>query len=228
LAALNDHDEAGELSVGVGGQDLRLLRVAVDALQADGLDVHAATQDARELAAELREVRIDGVVCIVPEPAEQLPCVTALREQLPRVHIVLVGPPSSRLQLRRLLDAGLEAFVLDAKVRDVLPLAVRAACRGQVSVPVELARSMEPQPLTVRQKQVLRLVVLGKTNAEIARALYLSESTVKGHLSAALAKLGARSRYEAVALIQDPETGRGLGVMDANGNGNGLLGRGDG
>jgi two-component system, NarL family, response regulator DesR len=224
---MDNRDEPDELSVGVGGSKPKLLRVAVEALEADGLDVRAATGNPRELGAELHGLHVDAVVCIVPDLAQQVRCVTDLHQQLPGAHIVLVGPASSRLRLRRLLDAGLEAFVLDTKVRDLLPVAVRAACKGQVSVPVELARSMERQPLTFRQKQVLRLVVLGRTNAEIANELYLSESTVKGHLSAALAKLGARSRHEAAALIQDPETGLGLGVMDANGNGNGLLRRGD-
>jgi DNA-binding NarL/FixJ family response regulator len=65
-------------------------------------------------------------------------------------------------------------------------------------------------PLTKRQQEVLRLAAEGRGNAEIAHTLYLSESTVKAHLSAAFAKVGIRSRSEASALLLDPDMGHSL------------------
>ena len=89
----------------------------------------------------------------------------------------------------------------------------RAILAGQLTVPSALGRQIAPQPLSHREKQVLALVVKGLTNREIAGRLYLAESTVKTHLASAFRKLDARSRADAVARIQDPETGYGMGVL---------------
>lgn len=62
--------------------------------------------------------------------------------------------------------------------------------------------------LTERQSEVVQLLALGMTNAEIAGQLVLSVRTVDSHVAAALAKLGARTRKEAVARARD------LGVLD--------------
>ena len=65
----------------------------------------------------------------------------------------------------------------------------------------------------MREKQILGLVVMGMTNAQIASKLFLAESTVKSHLSSSFTKLGVASRNEAVGLILDPTRGQGLGIL---------------
>jgi DNA-binding NarL/FixJ family response regulator len=74
---------------------------------------------------------------------------------------------------------------------------------------------VEKPAFSHREKQVLRLVADGLTNSEIAERLFLSESTVKSHLSTAFAKLGVRSRKEAAALVLDPEGALGAILLDA-------------
>ncbi len=97
--------------------------------------------------------------------------------------------------------------------RALVPTA-RAMLAGQLTVPGDLGRVIAPRPLSHREKEILRLVVDGATNREIAHKLYLAESTVKTHLSSAFRKIDARSRSEAVARIQDPEAGIVLGVVE--------------
>ncbi len=67
--------------------------------------------------------------------------------------------------------------------------------------------------LSIREKQVLGLVTMGLMNSEIAERLFLAESTVKSHLSSAFAKLGVRSRHEAVELVINPDCGLGPGIL---------------
>ena len=89
----------------------------------------------------------------------------------------------------------------------------RAILAGQLTVPTALSRQIAPRPLSHREKQIMALIVEGMTNQEIARRLFLAESTVKTHVSSAFRKLDVRSRAEAVARVQDPESALGLGSI---------------
>jgi DNA-binding NarL/FixJ family response regulator len=101
----------------------------------------------------------------------------------------------------------------------VLGPTVLAVCAGQVAVPRDAGPQLQKPALTSREKQVLGMVTLGFANSEIARKLYLAESTVKSHLSSAFAKLGVRSRSEAAALILDPNGALGPGILTIAGHG---------
>lgn len=65
---------------------------------------------------------------------------------------------------------------------------------------------------SVREQQILQQVAAGLTNGEIADRLYLSESTIKSHLSSSFRKLGVCSRAEAVAAMLDPDNGLATGA----------------
>jgi DNA-binding NarL/FixJ family response regulator len=72
---------------------------------------------------------------------------------------------------------------------------------------------LESENLSMREKQVLGMLVMGFTNAEIAAKMFLAESTVKSHLSSAYTKLGVRSRKDAASMILDPVAGLGPGIL---------------
>jgi len=115
------------------------------------------------------------------------------------------------------LDAGAEGFVLKDSPAESLVLAVRAVAAGGSWIdprvlPRVLARARGARPaagaadlgrLTPRETEVLTRMCRGATNGEIAAALGMGERTVKSHVSAVLAKLGARDRIGAVVAALD-------------------------
>lgn len=116
-------------------------------------------------------------------------------------------------KVRRCLRLGVAGFVERDRLETTLAPTVLAVAAGQSAVPLEVAQEMRVPHLTTREKQVLGLVVMGLGNAEIAERLYVAESTVKSHLNTAFSKLGVRSRNHAVALILDPQSGLGTGIL---------------
>jgi DNA-binding NarL/FixJ family response regulator len=115
--------------------------------------------------------------------------------------------------VRAALSAGIAGLLAREDLERALEPCLRAVLAGQVCVPDAHRRELNPPALSAREKQILGLVVMGYMNAQIARQLFLAESTVKSHLSSAFAKLGVRSRNEAVSMILDPERGFGLGIL---------------
>ena len=107
--------------------------------------------------------------------------------------------------LRRALDAGASGYLLKDSPSEELANAVRRVHRGGRAVDPELAREAwtERDPLTDRERRVLRLAAEGKPGAAIAAALGLSEGTVRNYLSDAIAKLGAANRVEAARVARD-------------------------
>jgi DNA-binding NarL/FixJ family response regulator len=141
--------------------------------------------------------------------------VRAVAEAHPDACILAVMPAGApNASLRRILLAGASGIVLEDELERALAPAARALLAGQLTVPTVLGRQIAPRPLSHREKEILALVVRGRTNREIADTLFLAESTVKTHLSSAFRKLDARSRSDAVARITDPENGYGAGVLN--------------
>lgn len=129
--------------------------------------------------------------------------------------LAVVSDGASNAALRRAMRAGVSGIVREGDVDRALVATAQALVAGQLAVPRGLGRDVAPQPLSHRERQILSLVVLGLTNAEIGRRLYLAESTVKTHLSSAFRKLDVRSRAEATARIQDLDAGDAPGFLDS-------------
>jgi len=106
--------------------------------------------------------------------------------------------------LRRALDSGAAGYLLKDAPSDRLAEAVRRVHAGLRSIDPELAAAAwdESDPLTDRERQVLRLAAEGHSGARIASELHLSEGTVRNYLSEAISKLGAENRVEAARIAR--------------------------
>jgi two-component system response regulator NreC len=131
--------------------------------------------------------------------------ISRLREQVPDTEIVVMTMEMSAVFAQQALDAGAVGFVLKDRADGELPAAVRRAARGeeyispQVEAGLEALRcSVRGDGLSPRETEVLRLIALGHTSAEIGRKLHLSRRTVETHRASIHRKLGLGTRAELV------------------------------
>jgi DNA-binding NarL/FixJ family response regulator len=113
----------------------------------------------------------------------------------------------------RIIAARLEGAVLTSEIEHTLLPTLAAVAAGQCVVPRAIRQIVDRPPLSPRERQILAMVVLDFSNAEIASKLFVSESNVKNHLSSAFQKLGVKSRSAAAELILDHESGLGPGIL---------------
>jgi len=101
--------------------------------------------------------------------------------------------------LRRALEAGVRGYLLKDAPTEKLAAALRKVHAGERAIDPELALEAwgKPDPLTDRERQVLRLAGEGLSNSDIAKRLNLAAGTVRNYLSEAMSKLDAASRIEA-------------------------------
>jgi DNA-binding NarL/FixJ family response regulator len=153
------------------------------------------------------DCRVDGstvviVTCDVARPAA-VTGLRRLRRTAREAAIVVVSPPLTATAVRRTLDAGADAVVIEPQLARTLIPTLRAVESGQSVVPRNLRAAVERPYLSHRERQVLDLVCAGQTNAEIADSLVLAESTIKSHMASIFTKFGVHSRREAVAAFAD-------------------------
>jgi two-component system response regulator DesR len=127
-----------------------------------------------------------------------------MRRGLPTKVVILTTFARSGY-LRRALDAGAVGYLLKDAPASTLAQAVRDVHAGGHAIDPQLAADAwgAPDPLTDRERQVLRLAGDGLANSEIAAQLHLSEGTVRNYLSEAMSKLGASTRMAAARQARD-------------------------
>lgn len=123
----------------------------------------------------------------------------------PRVRVVVLTTYETDADILRAVEAGASGYLLKDASRAELAGAIRAASRGETVLAPSVAgrlvnqvRRPVPQTLSAREVEVLGLVAKGRTNAEIGRALHITEATVKTHLLRAFGKLEVSDRTAAV------------------------------
>jgi two-component system response regulator DesR len=129
----------------------------------------------------------------------------ALRREALGTKVIILTTFARAGYLRRALEAGASGYLLKDSPAEQLANAVRRVEAGGRVIDPQLATEAwsDPDPLTDRERQVLRMAGEGQTAAEIAAALNLSEGTVRNYLSEAISKLGAGNRIEAARIARE-------------------------
>ena len=197
---------------------LRLVLADDHALVLDGLrvvasaerDLHVvatATDGERALEA-VRRFRPDVAVLDVQMPhMDGLACLTRVRAEVPTTRVLLLSAFADAPSLRAAVDRGADGYALKTDPPQATLRAIRDVADGRLVFPASVRRWLagprgaDPDALTDREEAVLRLLAEGRTNAQIAAAVCLSENTVKFHLRNLFAKLGVSNRTEAAAKL---------------------------
>lgn len=189
--------------------DQALVRGAMGALLDLEPDIEVVAQAGRgdEVVAAARESGADVCLLDIQMPGvDGVEAARQVRDQLPGVRVVMVTTFDRPGYLRRALDAGAVGFVVKTTPAARLAEAVRRAHAGLRTVDPQLANDLlfsGPNPLTVREQEVLRLARDGEPVARLARKLFLSPGTVRNHLSSAIGKTGAANRVEAARIATE-------------------------
>lgn len=132
-----------------------------------------------------------------------------IRDQYPQIQVIALTSFSEEKLVEASLKAGAIGYLFKNVSVDELAAAIRAAAKGEPTLSLEATRILihkTTQPaalgddLTEREREVLKYLVEGCSNPEIAEKLSVSRSTIKTHVSHILEKLGASNRLEAVSL----------------------------
>lgn len=182
----------------------RSLRLLLDR-EAD-VEVMAEAADLSSVTPQVQHHLPHVLVLDLQMPnGSSIEAIRRLRDRFPKTEIVVLTMDISPAFAQAALSAGAAGFVLKDRSDSELPAAIRAAVRGHeyVSPHVEagleaLRRALNGDGLNPRETEILRLIGLGHTSAEIAQMLHLSRRTVESHRSHVHRKLGLTTRAELV------------------------------
>jgi two-component system, NarL family, response regulator DesR len=166
--------------------------------------VARAKNGAEALNAVLRE-RPDIFLTDIEMPEMSgLDVASELKRRRSGTRVIILTTFARAGYLRRALDAGAAGYLLKDMAAEKLAEAVRRVHSGLRVIDPELAAEawVEPDPLTDRERQVLRFAGEGLASLDIADKLGLSEGTVRNYLSEAISKLGAANRIEAARIAR--------------------------
>jgi two-component system response regulator DesR len=189
-------------------EDQTMLRGALAALLELESDISVIAQAAngREAHRLARELAPDIVVTDIEMPEMTgLEFATALKDSDSKARVIILTTFARAGYLRRALDAGARGYMLKDRPATELAEAIRRVHAGLRAIDPALAAeawSADEDPLSDRERQILQRAGDGRSSAEIAAELRLSEGTVRNYLSEAIAKLGAANRVDAARIAR--------------------------
>jgi two-component system response regulator NreC len=191
---------------GVVRSGLRLLLEAEE-----GFEVVAEAEDVTSACRYVRAHRPTVLILDLNMPGESsLAAIPGLRRELPETQIVVLTMQDDPAFAREALKAGAVGFVLKRSAEEELLEAVRLAARGETYINPQLGVRLAVEPpagppdgLSDEEVEILRLVALGHTNAEIGERLFLSGRTIETHRIRLQRRLGLETRADLVRYVLD-------------------------
>jgi two-component system response regulator DesR len=184
-------------------EDQTMVREALASLLSLEEDIEVIAEVARgdEVLSAALATHPDVALLDIEMPGgDGLQAAQELRDHLPSCKVVILTTFGRSGYLRRAIESGAAGFLLKDAPAAELAVAIRLAMQGSRIIDPALALTALTEghnPLTRREREVLAVALSGASIADIARQLFLSEGTVRNHLSLAIQKLGVRNRMEA-------------------------------
>ena len=174
----------------------------------EGLEVVGEAADGVEAIAQFRKHQPDITLMDLRLPRlSGVEAILRIRQEAPQARVIVLTTYDGDEDIYRALKAGARAYLLKGMTGEELVTTIRAVHAGKSHIPPaiaeKLAERMGTEELTPREFDVLKEIVSGKSNKEIASELNVSEATVKTHINSLLGKLGVTDRTQAAtAAIQ--------------------------
>jgi DNA-binding NarL/FixJ family response regulator len=177
---------------------------------ADDLEVVGEAANAREAVFQARALRPDVILLDVVMPGESgIDALPKLRREAPGVRVVVLSMQDDPRYVREALAQGASGYILKDAADSEVVTAVREVAAGReyidpklgarlVAADAETRAAAEADPLSEREREVLRLLALGHTNQEIATQLFISVRTAETHRAHIMQKLQLSTRAELV------------------------------
>jgi len=167
-----------------------------------GMQVVAQASDGEQAVDLYRTYRPDITLMDLRLPNKNgVDAIAQIREEFPAARIIVLTTFDGDEDIYRALQAGAKGYLLKGMNADELTEAIRAVHAGKSRIPAvvaeRLAERMGGPSLTGRELDVLKRIVGGRSNKEIAGDLFISEATVKTHINSILSKLGVSDRTQA-------------------------------
>jgi two-component system response regulator DesR len=171
------------------------------------IDVLALAKNGKDALALCQTMQPDVLVTDIEMPLMTgLELAAEIAEQKLAIKVIVLTTFARSGYLRRAMSSGVRGYMLKDSPAEDLAKAIRTVHGGGRAIAPELAMeswSGQQDPLSERERQVLRLAGTGSTSIEIAKLMHLSEGTVRNYLSEAISKLNAKNRVEAFRLARD-------------------------
>ena len=190
---------------------------------ADDLDLVGVAADGREAVELVRELRPDAVLMDLQMPVlDGVAATRAILEESTAADVLVLTSFSDHARIDAAVEAGAVGYLLKDAEPDQLLDGIRAVARGESPLDPRAARRLltraagsgreaAPAELSPREAEVLRLVVAGLLNKQIAQRLGITERTVKAHLTSAYQRIGVADRTQAALWAQRHDLGTGAG-----------------